>query len=192
MVSRGNATAKLDVSKEMTMEHNHTATKRCSKCGEVKPVEEFNKDKSKKDGRQGYCRACQRASKRTPKYKAYEETPERKKYKSKWNAFQRYGPNRLRTLRADSVYSYTKRNKKAREKMLAEDPGFTENVPMSLEDFIESLGKNLIHDPSIKESAVQVTKPERRLMQANTLTLIEMRPQKTITLKRGSLKNLLH
>ena len=32
--------------------------KRCNKCGTVKPVSEFNKAKSKKDGYQSYCRKC--------------------------------------------------------------------------------------------------------------------------------------
>jgi NAD-dependent SIR2 family protein deacetylase len=32
--------------------------KKCSKCGEVKSVSDFNKNKRSKDGLQGYCRAC--------------------------------------------------------------------------------------------------------------------------------------
>jgi hypothetical protein len=33
--------------------------KRCSKCGEKKPLTDFNIDQGKKDGRQSYCRLCQ-------------------------------------------------------------------------------------------------------------------------------------
>ena len=33
-------------------------TKRCSKCGEVKPVSEFNKNDTKKDGLQTHCKEC--------------------------------------------------------------------------------------------------------------------------------------
>lgn len=33
-------------------------TKTCSKCGEAKPLDEFNKDKKGKYGRQVYCRSC--------------------------------------------------------------------------------------------------------------------------------------
>lgn len=37
-----------------------TETKRCSKCGEVKPLEEFRRDRSKKLGRFPQCRECER------------------------------------------------------------------------------------------------------------------------------------
>jgi NAD-dependent SIR2 family protein deacetylase len=37
-----------------------TATKRCSKCGEVKPLEGFRRDRSKKQGRYSRCRECER------------------------------------------------------------------------------------------------------------------------------------
>ena len=33
-------------------------TKKCSKCGEVKPLEKFSKDKAKTDGHQYYCKEC--------------------------------------------------------------------------------------------------------------------------------------
>lgn len=33
-------------------------TKKCSKCGEVKPINEFYKQKSHKDGCQSYCKNC--------------------------------------------------------------------------------------------------------------------------------------
>jgi len=40
--------------------------KRCSTCGEVKPVEEYYKDRYGKDGLRGYCKTC--ASERRKKY----------------------------------------------------------------------------------------------------------------------------
>ena len=42
-----------------------TATKRCSKCGEVKPLEEFRRDRSRKLGRFPQCRECERQYERT-------------------------------------------------------------------------------------------------------------------------------
>ena len=35
-----------------------TATKRCNHCGEIKSLGEFWKNKSKPDGREGYCKTC--------------------------------------------------------------------------------------------------------------------------------------
>lgn len=37
-------------------------TKRCSKCGQVLPITDFNKSKATKDGLQNYCRDCQKHS----------------------------------------------------------------------------------------------------------------------------------
>ena len=37
-----------------------TATKRCSKCGEVKPLKEFRRDLSRKQGIYPQCRECER------------------------------------------------------------------------------------------------------------------------------------
>ena len=36
-------------------------TKKCSRCGEVKPISDFNKRKSRKDGLQSYCKQCKKA-----------------------------------------------------------------------------------------------------------------------------------
>lgn len=38
--------------------------KTCSKCGQTKPVDEFNRDKNRKDGRYPHCRECHRADNR--------------------------------------------------------------------------------------------------------------------------------
>ena len=37
-----------------------TETKRCTKCGETKPLDEFHRDRSKKQGRRSRCRECER------------------------------------------------------------------------------------------------------------------------------------
>jgi len=36
-------------------------TKHCSNCNKTKPISEFNKNKYKSDGLQGWCRKCQRS-----------------------------------------------------------------------------------------------------------------------------------
>ena len=38
----------------------NTITKHCSKCGQTKPVSEFNKDRRRPDGLDAHCRACRK------------------------------------------------------------------------------------------------------------------------------------
>jgi len=49
-----------------------TSSKRCPKCDEVKPFEEFNKNRSSTDGLQAYCRPCQQQESK----KYFNEKPE--------------------------------------------------------------------------------------------------------------------
>jgi hypothetical protein len=49
----------------------------CSKCGELKEFTEFNKDKTKKDGLKGYCRACASAENRRRRLEDPEKEKER-------------------------------------------------------------------------------------------------------------------
>ena len=53
-----------------------TETKRCTKCGETKPLDAFNRDASKKYGRRSRCRECerQREMERHPKSAAHLHT----------------------------------------------------------------------------------------------------------------------
>ncbi len=46
--------------------------KKCRKCGEVKSVDEFSKDASKKDGKKNQCKACDKAYRQANKEKAAE------------------------------------------------------------------------------------------------------------------------
>lgn len=50
------------------------AYKRCTRCGESKPLDDFNRDRGKKDGRAPQCRVCHRA--RVQKWE--QENPEKK------------------------------------------------------------------------------------------------------------------
>src|SRR5690606_5217579 len=52
------------------------ATKRCSRCKQEKPVTEFGKDQSRKDGLQGYCRECQQAYNREYRKKNAARNPD--------------------------------------------------------------------------------------------------------------------
>lgn len=42
------------------MQYVYVSKKRCTDCGKVKPIEEFGKDKTKKDGHRSYCLECLR------------------------------------------------------------------------------------------------------------------------------------
>lgn len=56
--------------------------KRCSKCGECKSLELFNKNKSKKDGHDCYCKSCNRIRKKKysgNKYSNYDRKYELKR-----------------------------------------------------------------------------------------------------------------
>ena len=37
--------------------------KTCLRCGETKPLDDYNRDRQKRDGRKGHCRICDRAQK---------------------------------------------------------------------------------------------------------------------------------
>ena len=52
-----------------------TGTKRCTGCGEVKSLEGFRRDRSKKQGRFSYCRECERQYERIyrPKSTAHSQ-----------------------------------------------------------------------------------------------------------------------
>lgn len=65
-------------------------TKKCCTCGEEKPLDQFPLGRRNIDGRHSYCKKCDAA--RSRKYyqdhkderKAYDQTPERKKFHKDW------------------------------------------------------------------------------------------------------------
>ena len=62
-------------------QHTGTDQKRCTKCGEVKALSEFQKDRTRKDGHRFYCKVC--ASKKARELQ--QANPERgKEIKRKW------------------------------------------------------------------------------------------------------------
>jgi hypothetical protein len=78
-------------------------TKVCSKCGELKPLSAFNKNKTSNDGHRSQCRECQRAIRlenrdyymeKSAEYreKAYRKTDRGKEVRAKINSRRRgYG-----------------------------------------------------------------------------------------------------
>jgi hypothetical protein len=60
-------------------------TKECSKCGKVKPLEGFNKDRSTKDGYESACKGCERERGRRYREANREAIRERKRRYRKAN-----------------------------------------------------------------------------------------------------------
>ena len=69
-------------------------TKKCSKCGEVKPINEFYKQKSCKDGLNSYCKCCMNKKveewrKKHPKERIKHQKKYINKYKKKYSEYQK-------------------------------------------------------------------------------------------------------
>lgn len=74
--------------------------KRCTKCGEVKPVSEFSRNKSNKDGLEWWCKSCRAKNKR----KYYEQNRSKvAEYKRKY-----YEQNADKV--SDACHKYRERN----------------------------------------------------------------------------------
>ena len=63
--------------------------KKCSKCGEVKSLGEFNKDKNKKDGLRSQCKACTKAYSEDNKEKKKEYRDRNKQRAKEYSALYR-------------------------------------------------------------------------------------------------------
>jgi hypothetical protein len=70
--------------------HQQLATKRCSRCKETLPRDQFHKDKSRKHGLQSQCKACMDAYRHSPKGKAslarYKSSPKGKASQARYAA----------------------------------------------------------------------------------------------------------
>lgn len=70
---------------------NVTPSKTCSKCGAVKPLSEFYRHTSGRDGRQGYCIACQRAQNLAYRTKPENREANRRRAREHyWRNIERY------------------------------------------------------------------------------------------------------
>ena len=79
--------------------------KTCSRCGEIRPLDAFNRYRHSQDGRQNYCRDCQRAYRQAPERMAAErereKSPERLAYK---NARMKTPAGRAANNRRQAIY----------------------------------------------------------------------------------------
>lgn len=84
-------------------------TKRCPQCTEIKPLNEFFKNKAKKDGHQCYCKPCRNAA--TEKYRHTQNGQiSLKKYRQSENKKQvylRYRLNNREKMNTRAVLHYS-------------------------------------------------------------------------------------
>ena len=86
---------------------NQELTKKCSHCHEIKPITEYYKRKSKKDGYEYQCKKCEstRRIKRYNKYKEKELDYQHKRYINNPEYFSNYQKNnRLKNEKRDKEY----------------------------------------------------------------------------------------
>jgi len=57
----------------MADERERKLHKRCNKCGDLKPLDEFHNNASRKDGKQAWCKPCNRAYSKATYYRNKEE-----------------------------------------------------------------------------------------------------------------------
>ena len=88
-------------------------TKTCSKCKREKPLTQFSKDKSKKDGHKYVCKLCAKV-----RDKAYREA-NREKLKARKKAYRESNPEKIKAL-SKAWYEANREKIKARKKAYRE------------------------------------------------------------------------
>lgn len=78
---------------------DHTREKRCSRCREIKPLSAFHHNRSMRDGRHGYCRACDAARYREARIPARTRNADRRRERRCYRCgqpkpFSAFPPNR--------------------------------------------------------------------------------------------------
>jgi len=99
-------------------------TKKCSKCGKIKPLNEFSKDKYRKDGKCFYCKECiaghyqknkQKISKRHKKYRQENWQKELKQCRIRYQKDKKKIRKRRKELYGENRNKYLQYSKKYRE-----------------------------------------------------------------------------
>ena len=80
-----------------------TETKRCTKCGETKPLDEFHRNASSKDGRMPRCKACRKEETKDYRKRYADEIRERKQ--------EYYSVEKNRALKREYDHRYYTENK---------------------------------------------------------------------------------
>ena len=103
--------------------------KQCTKCKEVKPLEEFNKDKSKKDGLRYNCKSCTNSISK----KWYKNNPEKGKANAK--SWSKDNPDRVKSNKKNWI-------KENPEKVKAIDKKWYKNNPEKKKASAKKWSKN--------------------------------------------------
>lgn len=90
--------------------------KRCSKCGETKPLDEFYKDKTAKGGYRYNCKGCCKAYERTPEGKEVHRRYKRSKKGKESN--KRYGMSEKGKIK-DRRHANTEKGKATRTRFFS-------------------------------------------------------------------------
>lgn len=93
--------------------------KRCYKCKEEKPLDQFYRNRSAKDGHQSRCKDCHRTWAHGYVYQYEQERRKRDpEYNERWLAYKRRKDKEWREKNPEKVHKYTQRTSKRR----ANDP----------------------------------------------------------------------
>lgn len=89
-----------------TMLHHNldaSSVKTCSKCGESRPINQFAKDRTRKDGLQCCCRSCQSAFRRE---RYWNDEAYREKQRAQWREYRQRPGVRQRKQEWDKTRGY--------------------------------------------------------------------------------------
>lgn len=105
-------------------------TKICSKCKEVKPLEEFNSDKSHKDGKSSRCRPCSRAAnnarRSTSEEKAKQAVRDKKYRENNKEKIKAYRASKYERSKEQSSQYNKEYREKNKEKIAAKNREYRE------------------------------------------------------------------
>ena len=150
-------------------------TKICPKCREEKPLEEFYRDKSKKDGRHSYCKICSSQTNKLWYQENLEEVKNRAKdwkYKNKEKAKIHKKESYLRNFE-NNKHKYRERNKlnyqKNHDKILKENQKRTIDLADRYikESLIQSGWDKTKLNPDVIEEKRNIIKVKRIIKQLN-------------------------
>jgi 5-methylcytosine-specific restriction endonuclease McrA len=98
------------------MTDDSISSKRCSKCGEIKPLEDFSKDKRKEDNRQAKCKACYAEYQRERRTANPEEN---RRYVQSW---REANPDKAREKARNYRHAHLQERREADRKRYAANP----------------------------------------------------------------------